>query len=71
MPGRLPKDVGALLKEERRLWRNRKIWLSAVAIVVVPALNCVIFTGSLWDPYGRLDRMPVALVNLDEVERAA
>jgi putative membrane protein len=62
----LPKAVAILLKQEKRLWRNPKIWLSALAICLVPVLNCVIFTGSLWDPYGRLERMPVALVNLDE-----
>jgi putative membrane protein len=66
MVGKLWTHIIALFKAERHLWRDPKLWLGAIAIILVPFINCALFTGSMWDPYRKLDRMPVALVNLDD-----
>jgi putative membrane protein len=66
MAGKLSAQFGSLFKQERRLWRDPKLWLGAIAIILVPLINCAVFTGSMWDPYKKLDHMSVALVNLDE-----
>ncbi len=36
-----------------------------IAIVLVPLLYGALYLWAFWDPYGKLDTMPVAVVNLD------
>ncbi|WP_163195660.1 YhgE/Pip family protein [Clostridium thermarum] len=40
--------------------------LSLVAVLFVPVLYSFIYLGSIWDVYGDLDTVPVAVVNLDK-----
>ena len=35
-------------------------------MALVPAIYNYIFLGSMWDPYGKLNDLPVAVVNLDK-----
>ncbi|WP_425324829.1 YhgE/Pip family protein [Lactococcus lactis] len=37
-----------------------------MALALVPAIYNYIFLGSMWDPYGKLNDLPVAVVNLDK-----
>lgn len=37
-----------------------------IALALVPAIYNYIFLGSMWDPYGKLNDLPVAVVNLDK-----
>lgn len=39
--------------------------LALFAITCVPALYAILYITSVWDPYGRLDRLPAALVDND------
>lgn len=39
--------------------------ISLVAILLIPLIYSVLFALSAWDPYGRVDRLSVALVNED------
>lgn len=43
-------------------------WLKVVfvAIMIIPVIYTAVFLGSMWDPYGNTDQIPVAVVNLDE-----
>lgn len=43
-----------------------KLWVTLVGISLIPALYNFIFLSSMWDPYGRLDNLPVAVVNYDQ-----
>ena len=61
----LRSDYALLSPAERRLWRSPTMWFSAAAVLAAPLLYAVISLGSALDPYGRLDGLPVALVNLD------
>ena len=36
------------------------------AIILIPSIYTTIFLGSMWDPYGKVDHLPVAIVNNDE-----
>lgn len=60
------KEEGTM-KEE---WKNIKssTWIKVVlaAIIVIPMLYSGIFLGSMWDPYGNADKIPVAVVNMDQ-----
>ncbi|MDR3687643.1 MAG: YhgE/Pip domain-containing protein, partial [Coriobacteriia bacterium] len=38
---------------------------AVVAIILVPLLYGALYLWAFWDPYGKLDEMPVAVVNLD------
>lgn len=62
---RLLADYRALTSSERSLWRSPLMWGAAVAILVIPVLYVALYLASVWDPYGRLPALPVALVNAD------
>lgn len=54
-------------------WKNiaKSTWLKIVlcAIMIIPMIYACVFLGSMWDPYGQTDQLPVAVVNNDkEVE---
>ncbi|MFF8658880.1 YhgE/Pip family protein [Streptomyces huasconensis] len=52
--------------ELRRFGRGRLPRAALVALLVLPLLYGALYLCSFWDPYGRLDRIPVALVNEDK-----
>lgn len=51
--------------ELKRFGRGRLPRAALVAITLLPLLYGALYLWSFWDPYGRLDRIPVALVNND------
>ncbi|WP_030348468.1 YhgE/Pip domain-containing protein [Streptomyces sp. NRRL S-1022] len=57
--------------ELRRFGRGRLPRAALVALLVLPLLYGALYLWSFWDPYGRLDRIPVALVNDDQGATAA
>ncbi|MFD7460424.1 MULTISPECIES: YhgE/Pip family protein [unclassified Streptomyces] len=52
--------------ELRRFARGRLPRAGLVALLLLPLLYGALYLWSFWDPYGRLDRLPVALVNDDK-----
>ncbi|WP_219642182.1 YhgE/Pip domain-containing protein [Cohnella sp. CFH 77786] len=56
---------GNLFAEFGRLSRNRMAMLSVAALAFIPLLYSGMLIGAFWDPYGKLDRLPVAVVNQD------
>ncbi|GGL85114.1 membrane protein [Streptomyces fumigatiscleroticus] len=56
--------------ELRRFGRGRLPRAALVALLVLPLLYGALYLWSFWDPYGRLDRIPVALVNDDQGAKA-
>ncbi|MEV7500769.1 YhgE/Pip domain-containing protein [Streptomyces sp. NPDC093018] len=52
--------------ELRRFGRGRLPRAALVALLVLPLLYGGLYLWSFWNPYGRLDRIPVALVNDDK-----
>ncbi len=53
----------------RNEWKNfkiRKFYIIAlIAVITIPSIYSVIFLRSMWDPYGNIDKLPVAVVNND------
>ncbi|WP_026486668.1 YhgE/Pip domain-containing protein [Caldanaerobius polysaccharolyticus] len=47
------------------IFRNRLLRVSVAAIIVVPLMYSFFYLYAFWDPYSKLDRLPVAVVNLD------
>lgn len=56
-----------MIKKEWGFIAQHKFLLVVLgAIALIPALYNLIFLGALWDPYGNVDQLPVAVVNQDE-----
>ena len=51
-------------------WKNiaKSTWLKIVlcAIMIIPMIYACVFLGSMWDPYGQTDQLPVVVVNKDK-----
>lgn len=55
-----------MMKEEfKKLFQNKILLISVIAITFIPILYSSIFDKSVWDPYGNAKNLPVAVVNLD------
>ncbi|TML28159.1 MAG: YhgE/Pip domain-containing protein, partial [Actinobacteria bacterium] len=52
--------------ELRRFLRARLTAAALVVLAVIPLLYGALYLAAFWDPYGNLDRIPVALVNEDQ-----
>ena len=56
-----------MLKSElKSLWKNKLLLVVVVAIILIPSIYAGLFLSSMWDPYGDLEYLPVAVVNKDE-----
>ncbi|MDD6182667.1 MAG: YhgE/Pip family protein, partial [Lachnospiraceae bacterium] len=56
-----------MLKNEwKKLFQSKFMIAVMVAIILIPTIYTAIFVGAMWDPYGRLERLPVAVVNKDQ-----
>ena len=53
-------------KEWQRLIHNPLLIVVLLAIVLIPSIYAGLFLASMWDPYGELDKLPVAVVNKDQ-----
>ena len=40
--------------------------IAAVGIIAIPTIYTSFFLGSMWDPYGKTENLPVAVVNNDK-----
>jgi putative membrane protein len=58
------KTIRLALLELRR-FRGLLPQLVLLGLALVPLLSAVVYLWSAWDPYGRLDQIPVAVVNQD------
>ncbi|WP_156009444.1 YhgE/Pip family protein [Streptococcus ruminantium] len=45
---------------------RRQLYVTMAGVSLIPALYNSIFLSSMWDPYGRSDNLPVAVVNQDK-----
>jgi putative membrane protein len=57
--------------ELKRFGRGKLPRAALVAILLLPLMYGALYLWSFWDPYGQLDRIPVALVNDDKGATAA
>lgn len=56
-----------MLKSElKSLWKNKLLIVIVLAIILIPSIYAGFFLSSMWDPYGDLEYLPVAVVNKDK-----
>ena len=53
-------------KEWQALVKNKMLLIAMAALILIPTIYSGLFLGSMWDPYGNVDHLPVAVVNLDQ-----
>jgi putative membrane protein len=46
--------------------RNKMLLISVIGVLMIPVMYSSMFLGAFWDPYGHLEKMPVAIVNADK-----
>ncbi|WP_169507551.1 YhgE/Pip domain-containing protein [Paenibacillus harenae] len=46
--------------------RNKMLLISVIGVLLIPVMYSSMFLGAFWDPYGHLNKMPVAVVNADK-----
>ena len=55
-----------LKREWQKISKNPWMIIILIAIITIPAIYTSVFLGSMWDPYGDADELPVAVVNHDK-----
>lgn len=55
-----------MLEELKALIKSPKLWVTMIGVALIPALYNLSFLGSMWDPYGNVENLPVAVVNEDK-----
>lgn len=55
-----------MLTELKAVLKKPMLWITMVGVALVPALYNIIFLSSMWDPYGKISDLPVAVVNKDK-----
>lgn len=53
------------LAEWKDIFKNKMMAISLIAIIFLPIIYSGVFLWAFWDPYGNIDKLPVAIVNLD------
>jgi putative membrane protein len=56
----------SLKNELLGILHNRKLLIAVIGVMTVPLLYSGTYLWAFWDPYGHLDRLPVAVVNNDQ-----
>ena len=55
-----------MFREWKAVLKKPTFIIVMVGIALTPALYNIIFLSSMWDPYGKLSELPVAVVNKDQ-----
>lgn len=55
-----------LKREWQKILKNPWMIIILIAIITIPAIYTSVFLGSMWDPYGDADELPVAVINHDK-----
>lgn len=59
-------NMNMVKNEWKKLFHNKVLLISFIAILFIPIMYASFFLKSVWDPYGKASHLPVAVVNLDE-----
>ena len=60
------KGKGVMIKDElKSLFKNKLLLFVIIVILLIPSIYACMFLSSMWDPYGEIGKLPVAVVNQD------
>jgi putative membrane protein len=60
------KALSVFFKDTKAIAAKPLLLISFIAVAFIPILYSGILLSASWDPYGHLDKLPVAVVNLDQ-----
>ncbi|MDD9150187.1 YhgE/Pip domain-containing protein [Sporolactobacillus sp. CQH2019] len=60
------KGGNQILTSEWKYLIRHRMFVVLIAIALIPAIYCFIYLSSMWDTYGKMDHLPVAIVNHDK-----
>ena len=60
------KKGETMFKEWKAIFKKPTFIIVMIGISLIPALYNIIFLSSMWDPYGQVSDLPVAVVNHDK-----
>ncbi|KIL37328.1 phage infection protein [Cohnella kolymensis] len=60
------KGIGLVFKDWKALLHHKHGRIALGFLVLVPLIYAGFFLAGYWDPYDRLDQLPVAVVNMDK-----
>lgn len=60
------KSLSVFMKDLGAVFKNPKMRISMFAILFIPVLYSGLFLKAFWDPYGKMNELPVAVVNEDK-----
>nr|WP_255543212.1 YhgE/Pip family protein [Bacillus cereus group sp. N6] len=60
------KGIQLIFKDWKAMWHHKHGRIALIFLLIVPLIYSGFFLAGYWDPYGRLDKLPVAIVNLDK-----
>ena len=55
-----------MMKEWKAILKKPTFIIVMIGVALIPALYNIIFLSSMWDPYGQVSDLPVAVVNKDQ-----
>lgn len=59
------KGLKQFAQEVAAIVRNPRTLIPVAGVLMIPVMYSGMFLGAFWDPYGKLDKLPVAVVNAD------
>ncbi|WP_172199635.1 YhgE/Pip domain-containing protein [Saccharibacillus qingshengii] len=59
------KSLAVFFNDLKTHLKNPKILIPIIVVLFIPVLYSGLFLKAFWDPYGKMDEIPVAVVNLD------
>ncbi|WP_421383586.1 YhgE/Pip family protein [Bacillus salacetis] len=60
------KGLQLVRQDLTAMWRHKHGRIALIFLALVPLIYSGLFLSGYWDPYGRVDELPVAVVNMDE-----
>lgn len=60
------KSLSVFFKDLTSAARNPKILIPIIAVLFIPVMYSGMFLGAFWDPYGKMNELPVAVINNDQ-----
>lgn len=60
------KTLSVFFQDVWRALKNPKVLIPLIAVMLIPILYTGVYLTAFWDPYGKLDTLPVAVVNQDQ-----
>lgn len=61
------REVATVFKAEWEYLKTHKFFMLVIVVLFfVPSIYAVTFLSSLWDPYGQVKNLPVAIINKDK-----